>query len=72
MDSQDGNKVVAAASSASSLMETCWWAPATGPRAQQGSEELPLLSPAWAFSGWNFRLFTEKQLKGEKDRNSSS
>lgn len=70
MDSHSCNE--AAAGIASSLMETRWWAPCTSVRAQQGSEEQPLVPPAWTFSGWNFRLFTEKQLKGEKYRNSSS
>lgn len=48
------------------------WALSTGVRAQQGSEEPPLVPPAWVFSGWNFRLFTKKQLKDKTDRNSSS
>jgi len=62
----------AAAGSASSLVGTRRWALSTGMRAQWGSEELPLVPLAWGFSGWNFRLLTEKQLKDETDRNSSS
>lgn len=31
-----------------------------------------LMPPAWAFSSWNLRLFTKKQLNDGRDRNSSS